>query len=191
MNILILSFLLVSTIAHAETDWYVAQAGGLDNSGTSVTAMAIRWVSQVEYKFRDAQVEIGYIPRNKYVTFDNMMKVFDNHYVNCLVIGIEKLSSLRDLIELKDIIVIVMINPMDIEKSVGDKYGRLYDYAGGPRYVILEDIESEYFIVQDPWPGSKDRRYLVEQVWEAMQDKLAVDKRIIVIRNIYGVKDYN
>lgn len=185
-KILALLVLLVPLFCTAQTKWYRTQAGtGLGNCGPAVVAMAIAWTQSSDITVAQVRKEIGYTGKDGGTSFEQLIKILEAHNVDNTLVKLQGLAALRDLIELPGVMAIVMLNPSLISKAKDGYYGRTY-YFDGQHYIVLEAIESEFFVVQDPMPKSNDRRYLIEEVWAAMKDK-----RVIIIRNPNGIKDYN
>jgi hypothetical protein len=198
MKRLALLFLLIMTVAltapgtdadeneeNVGTGWYKTQVGtGIGNCGPASAAMGIKWSTGDEVSVQDVRGFIGYSRPDGSTDFLELCSALRNYGASYELIIVSSLTGLKNLIELDDLIAIVLIDTehieYDIEKDVLDPkeiFDRNYDYEVG-HYIVLGDVVSNYFVIQDPLPPGENRRYHVEEVWNALRDR-----RIIVIRN--------
>jgi uncharacterized protein YvpB len=189
MKKFILILLLVSTISFAQTTWYRTQLNtGVGNCGPACVAMAVAWINNPNITVQQVRKFIGYKKKDGSTSMEELTRALNNYLIDNNLISLASLESLRDILKIKGVIVIVSLNPAGVSKALRDDkvYGRPYEYKEkSSHFIILEDIDSEYFVVQDPL-ANKDRRYLIIEVLAAMKEK-----RAIIIRNPNGIKDYN
>jgi ABC-type bacteriocin/lantibiotic exporter with double-glycine peptidase domain len=183
---LIIIFLLVASLLSAQTAWYRTQLNtGVGNCGPACVAMAVAWINNPSITVQEVRKFIGYKRKDGSTSMEELVRALDYYSVSSNIISLASLDSLRDILKIRGVIVIISLTPSVISKATDKVYGRPYDYKGTGHFIILEDVDSEYFVVQDPL-GNKDRRYLIKEVLAAMKEK-----RAIIIRNSNGVKDYN
>jgi ABC-type bacteriocin/lantibiotic exporter with double-glycine peptidase domain len=186
-KILALLVLLVPLCCTAQTRWYRTQVGtGVGNCGPACVAMAVAWINQPDITVQEVRKFIGYKRKDGSTSSEELVRALDFYSIDNTLISLESLESLRDILKIRGVIVIISLTPSIVSKAIkGDNvYGRPYEY-NGTHFIILEAVDSEYFVVQDPL-ANKDRRYLIKEVLAAMKEK-----RAIIIRNPDGIKDYN
>jgi hypothetical protein len=186
-KILALLVLLVPIFCTAQTKWYRTQIGtGVGNCGPACVTMAVAGINNPDITVQEVRKFIGYKRKDGSTSMEELVRALNFYSIDNNMISLESLESLRDILKIRGVIVIVSLVPSTVSKALkGDNvYGRPYEYNGS-HFIILEDVDSEYFVVQDPL-ANKDRRYLIKEVLAAMKEK-----RVIIIRNPDGVKDYN
>jgi len=186
---LISLLLLTASFGFSQTTWYRTQLNtGVGNCGPACVAMAVAWINNPSITVQEVRKFIGYKRKDGSTSMEELVRALDNYSIDNNLIPLASLESLRDILKIKGVIVIVSLNPAMISKAIPKDlvYGRPYEYKEkSSHFIILEDLDSEYFVVQDPL-ANKDRRYLIIEVLAAMKEK-----RAIIIRNPNGIKDYN
>lgn len=177
--ILLLSvFSISATDTEGETEWYRTQVGsGVGNCGPACTAMAINWSTVYEVTVERVREFIGYTRPSGATDFMELTSAMRYWEVPYDIEIVLTLQGLKDLVDRDNLIAIVLIDTEGITYNPSEIFGRNYDYNGG-HYIVLNEVVSSYFIVQDPMPYGADRRYHVDEVWNAMKDQ-----RIILVRN--------
>jgi len=173
-------FLIISLpiIADDDNEWYRTQVGsGIGNCGPACVSMSIKWSTEYDVTVEAVREFIGYTRKNGGTDFMELASAMRKWEVPYDIKIIVSLSGLKDLIDRKNLIAIVLINTGSITYNPNEIFGKNYEYDGG-HYIILSEVVSSYFIVQDPMPHGADRRYHVDEIWAAMKDR-----RVILIRN--------
>jgi len=166
-------------VAQTDNEWYRTQVGsGIGNCGPASVAMSITWSTE----HHDVTVEavrefIGYTRVGGATDFMELTSAMRHWDVPYDIEVVTTLDGLKDLVDRENLIAIVLIGTEGITYNPTEIFGRNYKYNGG-HYIVLSEVVSSYFIVQDPMPFGADRRYHTEEVWNAMKDQ-----RIILIRN--------
>jgi len=174
---MILFLLLAAPLAKGDADWYKTQIGtGIGNCGPTCVSMAIDWSIKKNISVEDIRNFIGYTRPDGSTDFMELTSALRHYKSDNDIETVESLNGLKSLVSRPDLIAIVLINTAFIEYNPDNIFGKSYTFEGG-HYIILTDVISNYFEVQDPLQGS-DRRYHVEQVWKAMKDR-----KVILIRN--------
>lgn len=170
---------------NVDTGWYKTQVGtGIGNCGPASVAMGIKWSTGRNISVEDVRRFIGYTRPDGSTDFLELISALRKYGATYDLIRIFSLTGLKSLVEFDDLITIVLINTEKINRNIsGDPldpkgvFDRNYDYKTG-HYIILGDVVSNYFVIQDPLPPGSNRRYHVDEVWVALKDE-----RVIVIRN--------
>lgn len=176
--LLFIIFLIVSFSLCADDNekWYRTQVGsGIGNCGPACVSMTIAWSTGLDVAVEKVRNYIGYTRidgATDYLELALALRHWDVPY------DIEVVTSLRglvDLVDREDLIVVVLVDTAGI--SINATFGKNYDFSGG-HYVVLTEVISNYFVVQDPIPPGIDRRYHINEVWDSLRDR-----RIIIVRN--------
>jgi hypothetical protein len=176
--ILIGLILSIPILADSDTEWYRTQVGsGIGNCGPACVSMSIEWSTEFHISVEEVRDFIGYTRPTGGTDFMELSSAMRNWDVPYDIEIVSSLTGLKDLVDRDDLIIIVLINTAGITYSPTDIFGRNYKYNGG-HYIVLNKVISNYFVVQDPMPYGSDRRYHVDEVWNAMKDR-----RIIIVRN--------
>jgi hypothetical protein len=175
-------FLIISLpiIADDDNEWYRTQVGsGIGNCGPACVSMSIKWSTEYDVTVEAVREFIGYTRKNGGTDFMELASAMRKWEVPYDIKIIVSLSGLKDLIDRKNLIAIVLINTGSITYNPDEIFGKNYEYDGG-HYIVLSEVVSSYFVVQDPMPHGADRRYHVDEIWAAMKDR-----RVILIRNYF------
>lgn len=174
-------FLFILTLAYTtedNEDWYRTQVGtGTGNCGPASVSMSIIWSTEYDPSVERVRSYIGYTRidgATDYLELASALRYWEAPY------NIEIISSLHgliDLVERRELIVIVLIDTAGISYTSSTIFGKNYNFSGG-HYIVLTDVISNYFVVQDPIPPGSDRRYHIDEIWKSLKDK-----RIIIVRN--------
>ena len=170
--------LSLPTIADSDNEWYRTQVGsGIGNCGPACVAMSVNWATENEITVEAVRDFIGYTREGGATDFMELTSAMRKWNVPYDIEVVTTLKGLTDLVDRENLIAIVLIGTDGITYSPEEIFGRNYKYNGG-HYIVLSEVVSNYFVVQDPMPDGADRRYHLEEVWSAMKDK-----RIILVRN--------
>jgi hypothetical protein len=185
--IILFLFFALCFSTQGETKWYRTQAGtGIGNCGPTCVSMAIAWSTQKNVPVETIRDFLGYQRENGATDFMELALALREWKAIYDIEAINNLSGLKELVKRKDMIVIVLINTSGITTAPLediDIFGKNYDYEVG-HYIILTDVISNYFEVQDPLPGGSDRRYKIQEVWDSMKDRKVILIRNLNIRNV-------
>ncbi len=179
--ILALVVLLIFPIYSQDKDeeWYRTQVGtGSDgNCGPASVAMTILWSTEYNISVEQVRNYIGYTRPDGATDFMELAEAMRNWDVPYDIEIIQSLVGLKSLVDRKDLMAIVLIDTKGITYDPDGKFNRNYSLEVG-HYIVLNEVYSSYFVVQDPMPGGHDRRYHVDEVWNSLKDH-----RVILVRN--------
>jgi len=167
-------------VANSDNEWYRTQVGsGIGNCGPACVAMSIKWSTEHDVTVEIVREFIGYTRKNGATDFMELTLAMRKWKVPYDIEVITSLTGLKDLVDRENLIAIVLIGTEGITYNPDEIFGRNYKYNGG-HYIVLSEVVSNYFVVQDPMPHGADRRYHVDEIWAAMKDQ-----RVVLIRNYF------
>jgi len=167
-------------VADSDNEWYRTQVGsGIGNCGPASVAMTINWSTEHDVTVEVVREFIGYSRPNGSTDFMELASAMRNWKVPYDIEIVTSLTGLKDLVDRENLIAIVLIATDRITYNPNEIFGRNYKYNGG-HYIVLSEVVSSYFVVQDPMPHGADRRYHIDEVWAAMEDR-----RVILVRNYF------
>ena len=161
-------------------EWYKTQVGtGLGNCGPACVSMSITWATHHDITVQEVRNLIGYSRPDGGTDFNELSYALKYWRVAYDIEVVSSLNGLKDLVGREDLIAIVLIQTGGITYDEETLFGKNYDLDVG-HYIILSEINSNYFVVKDPLPGGSNRRYHAEEVWASLKDR-----RVILIRNFF------
>jgi len=172
--------------ADDDNEWYKTQVGsGIGNCGPACVSMAIKWSTEHDVTVERVRKYISYTRLDGATDFRELASAMMNWDAPYDIIEITSLTGLKDLVDGENLIAIVLINTDKIKNAdeitdnLNGMFGKNYKYDGG-HYIVLSEVDSSFFVVQDPVPPGANRRYHIDEVWLAMKKR-----QIILIRNYF------
>lgn len=159
-------------------DWYKTQMGtGFGNCGPASAAMSIYWAAGKDLTVQTVRNFIGWPYEDGATTYYNLMSALRHWKIKAYYKKFENLKEIEECLDSKKII-LFCYNTARVEISDGSKYGRTYSYNGG-HYSIIYDYYRDWFVVNDPMPGGRNRLYSKENILYSL-------KKVIVIEKTYN-----
>lgn len=173
---IIFSIISFSLCADDNGEWYRTQVGsGIGNCGPACVSMSIAWATGSDIAVETVRNYIGYTRIDGATDYLELASALRRWNVPYDIEIVSSLQGLIDLVDRGDLIAVVLVDTAGI--SINATFGKNYDFSGG-HYVVLTEVISNYFVVQDPIPPGIDRRYHIDEVWDSLRDR-----RIIIVRN--------
>lgn len=180
--ILLLSIFLIIRSLPADNqkidDWYKTQVGtGFGNCGPASVAMAIYWSTGKDLTVQKVRDFIGWPHKNGATAYYHLMRALKHWKTVAYYKEFSSLEEIEDCLK-RSKIILFCYNTKDVDISDGSKYGRTYSYNGG-HYSIIYGYYRDWFVVNDPMFGGKDRLYFKNNI-------LSYLKKVIVIEKVYN-----
>ncbi|HUS48626.1 MAG TPA: C39 family peptidase [Candidatus Paceibacterota bacterium] len=177
--VVLLAFFTTLRVLPAEEpevdDWYKTQMGtGFGNCGPASAAMAIYWSTGIDLTVQTVRNYIGNPYEDGATAYYHLMAALKYWGAIAYYKEFSGLDEIKDYLD-KNMIILFCYETARVEISDGSKYGRTYSSNGG-HYSIIYGHYRDWFVVNDPMWGGKDRLYPIDNILDAIVKVIVIEK---------------